>query len=267
MEVAMKKPSAPDEKRRVDAIINEHLDQRRRAADRVFAILLILQWVGCNIAVLFVTPQSCIGNSSSINIHVWSSLTFGTMLTVYPVLLATYRSGRPLTRHVIAFAQIGWSTLLIHVTGGRIETHLHVFGALVFLAFYRDWKVLLTATVIVALDNFVRSIGLPQCVVGVVNGSAWCWLNLSGWALFENALLAAACFRGLPIIGLTANSMKGDRERFLDAGMDALTKNPIQPDELLRTISRILHPADCIHRHPRRHERQAGESMTGGAST
>ena len=34
------------------------------------------------------------------------------------------------------------SALLIHLTGGRIETHFHVFGSLAILAFYRDWRVL-----------------------------------------------------------------------------------------------------------------------------
>jgi hypothetical protein len=30
-----------------------------------------------------------------------------------------------------------WSALLIHLTGGRIETHFHVFGSLGILAGYR----------------------------------------------------------------------------------------------------------------------------------
>ena len=46
--------------------------------------------------------------------------------------------------------------LLIHLTGGRIETHFHVFGSLAFLAFYRDWRVLVPATVVVALDHLLR---------------------------------------------------------------------------------------------------------------
>ena len=42
----------------------------------------------------------------------------------------------------VAVAQMLWSGVLIHLTGGRIETHFHVFGSLAFLAFYRDWRVL-----------------------------------------------------------------------------------------------------------------------------
>ena len=58
--------------------------------------------------------------------------------------------------------------LLIHLTGGRIETHFHVFGSLAFLAFYRDWRVLVPATVVVALDHMLRGFFWPQSVYGVL---------------------------------------------------------------------------------------------------
>ena len=35
---------------------------------------------------------------------------------------------------MIAAAQMLIGALLIHLTGGRIETHFHVFGSLAFLA-------------------------------------------------------------------------------------------------------------------------------------
>lgn len=51
-----------------------------------------------------------------------------------PILLAIFRPGTVLTRDVIAALQMLSSALLIHLTGGRIETHFHVFGSLAFLA-------------------------------------------------------------------------------------------------------------------------------------
>ncbi len=43
-----------------------------------------------------------------------------------------------------------------------------------------------------------------------------------------------------PIIALTANAMKGDRERCLDAGMTDYMSKPLSSDKLLETLLRNL---------------------------
>src|SRR5678810_641409 len=86
---------------------------------------------------------------------------------------------------------------LIHLTGGRIETHFHVFGSLAFLAFYRDWTVLLTASRSVAADHLLRCLLWPESVYGISNPEWWRFLEHAFWVVFEDIVLIMACLRGL----------------------------------------------------------------------
>jgi len=47
----------------------------------------------------------------------------------------------------------------------------------------------------------------------------------------------------IPIVALTAHAMKGDRERCVEAGMDAYINKPIQAKELCETIEALVHDA------------------------
>src|SRR5436853_1366761 len=106
------------------------------------------------------------------------------MLSVPVMILALGRPGSWVTRQVVTVAQFSWSALLIHLTGGRIETHFHVFGSLAFIAFYRDWTLLLTGTVLVASDHLIRGIWWPESVYGISNPEWWRFLEHAFCVLF-----------------------------------------------------------------------------------
>ena len=172
---------------------DERMRERRARVDRMFAVLLVVQYLAGIGAALVVSPYAWEGKERVLHMHVWVAILAGAGIILLPVLLAFLRPGTALTRHVIAASQMLSSALLIHLTGGRIETHFHVFGSLAFLAFYLDWKVILTATVVVAGDHFARGIFWPESVYGVTNPEWWRFLEHAGWVAFENVFLIWAC--------------------------------------------------------------------------
>jgi PAS domain S-box-containing protein len=127
---------------------------------------------------------------------VWAALILGGLISAFPMVVATRNPGTRISRHTIAVGQALTSALLIHLTGGRIETHFHVFGSLAFLAMYRDWTVLVTASAVVAVDHCLRGIFWPQSVFGVLVTSQWRWVEHAVWVLFEDSFLVLSCLAG-----------------------------------------------------------------------
>ena len=182
---------------RASELREEHLRARRARVDRMFAVLLAIQYVAGIIGALTVSPYAWEGKVHVLHMHVWVAVLGGAGIAILPILLAIFRPGTTITRHVIAASQMLSSALLIHLTGGRIETHFHVFGSLAFLAFYLDWQVLLTATVVVAADHFLRGIFWPESVYGIANPEWWRFLEHAGWVVFEDVFLFWSCILGL----------------------------------------------------------------------
>ncbi len=52
--------------------------------------------------------------------------------------------------------------------------------------------------------------------------------------------VAGDAVRGIPVVALTAYSMKGDRERFLSAGLDDYVSKPVDVEELFMVMRRVL---------------------------
>ena len=175
--------------RRADALFAQEAEQVYVRRDRMFFWLLLAQWVFAIGLALVVSPLTWAGRISSIHIHLYAAVFLGGAINLPPLLLIRFRPGQALTRHAVAIAQILWSALLIHLTGGRIETHFHIFGSLAFLAFYRDWRVLVTATLVVALDHLLRGLYWPESIYGIVNPEWWRFLEHGFWVAFEDVVL------------------------------------------------------------------------------
>src|SRR5579884_2672869 len=182
---------------RSEQLVFEHKQRIYRQTSRLFTILMPIQWIASIVAALWISPRTWSGTVSHTHIHVWLAIFLGGAITALPVFLTLVRPCDAFTRHVVGVCQMLMSSLLIHLTGGRIETHFHVFGSLAFLAFYRDWTVLVSASVIVAADHLLRGLLWPQSVYGVSMIEPWRWVEHAGWVVFEDIFLIWSCRRSI----------------------------------------------------------------------
>jgi signal transduction histidine kinase len=189
---------------RSEALFQEHRQTAMAHTDRLMARLLIAQWVFAIGMALLLSPYTWEGRIRSPHIHVYAAVFLGGALSSLPVFLCLTRPGWFGTRVVVAVAQMLWSALLIHLSGGRIETHFHVFGSLAFLAFYRDIRVLVVATVVVASDHFVRGLFWPDSVYGIANPEWWRFLEHAFWVVFEDIVLVFGCLESTKQMRLVA---------------------------------------------------------------
>ena len=63
--------------------------------------------------------------------------------------------------------------------------------------------------------------------------------DMDGYTL-TTKIKTTPCFEQVPILALTANVMRGDREKTLEAGCDGYIQKPIDIDQLLKEIERFL---------------------------
>jgi len=184
-------------RRRAGELFAEQLRQIQTETGRLFLWLFIVQWLVAIVAAVTLSPYAWAGTSRSVHLHVYLAVFGGLAVNSLPIGLILFRPQWPVTRHVVAASQMLWSAIFVHLSGGRIETHFHIFGSLAFLTFYRDPKVLVTATLVVAADHLLLGFLDPLSVYGIVNPEWWRFLEHAGWVLFEDIVLIVGCRRQL----------------------------------------------------------------------
>ncbi|TGK01635.1 chemotaxis protein [Leptospira selangorensis] len=122
-----------------------------------------------------------------------SSITIATLASIGFFFLR----GQYILRILNAVLIMAWSGILIQSQFGRIEMHFHVFVALAFLLYYRDWKTLLPGALYIAvhhgLFSFCQSIGykISETPIIIFNyGNGWDIVLLHAiFVIFETGIL------------------------------------------------------------------------------
>ncbi|MGV3615234.1 MAG: two-component system sensor histidine kinase NtrB [Fimbriimonas sp.] len=187
----------PEYRARRDELYREHRTFVRRHTDRMFAIVMAIQYVAIVIGTLAFSPRTFSGATSAIHPHVWQGVGLGFLIAA-PVWWIAHRDrGAATSLLVVPVCQLLMSCLIIHLTGGRIESHFHVFVSLAFLTFYRDYRVFLPATLTVVIDHGVRGYFYPMSVYGMPYPDLARLLEHSAWVVFQDVFVVAASVRGV----------------------------------------------------------------------
>jgi two-component system, sensor histidine kinase and response regulator len=159
-----------------------------QTTDQMFAWLITFEWLAAMAAASLISPQ--IWPSENPLKLICGAAELAGLIYLLPLYLTLRSPGKAYTRHIVAIGQMLSPGLFIHLTGGGFETHFFIFGALAALASYRDVKILLSATAVVAIDHFAHGLQWIQSVFGATQGTAWHWIGFTAWVLFEDTILA-----------------------------------------------------------------------------
>src|SRR2546422_220557 len=104
--------SSRDQDQRAGVLLESFQRTIHCRTDRMFAVLMALQWIGGIVIALPVSPRTWIGDMGQVHLHVWAAVLLGGIIPALPVALALSMPGRPFPRHAIALGQMLSSALL-----------------------------------------------------------------------------------------------------------------------------------------------------------
>ncbi|MEW6446175.1 MAG: methyl-accepting chemotaxis protein [Pseudomonadota bacterium] len=143
------------------------------------------------LAVLWLCLLVCLAIA---DIHdTWMEVLFiGLPAALVPTALAKMTPGALLNRLAIGTAFMILSALSIHQMHGLIEMHFSIFVLLAFLLYYRDWRPILLAAIVIAIHHVVFDI-MQAASMGVYlfshrNGFDFVLLH-AAFVVFEASLL------------------------------------------------------------------------------
>ncbi|GGW84392.1 methyl-accepting chemotaxis protein [Alteromonas halophila] len=107
---------------------------------KIFRVVLVVQWL-IAIAIGLVTGELLV------------AFLFGIPIAVVPLVLSIQSPFSAFSRHAMGVGVQLMAALHIHQAFGLIEMHFEIFVLLAFISTFRDWKVVASSTLVVALHH------------------------------------------------------------------------------------------------------------------
>lgn len=111
-------------------------------AHKIFRWILVVQ-LGISILIGFITSD------------LLTAFLVGLPIVIIPIIFSLQQPNAVLSRHMIAVATQLMAALHIQQAYGMTEMHFEIFVVLAFLIFFRDWKVVVSCTLTVAVHHIL----------------------------------------------------------------------------------------------------------------
>jgi len=211
-----------------------------RKTDRNFVLLMLGQYLSMLLIAAFRTWTHNAPFGTDTNTLFVITLIAGGAVTSLAVFMGLNYPGNHVTRHVMAVGQMLMGSLLTYVFAGHAEIHFHTFLSLALLALYRDWKVLLTGTLVSIICYSLQILVLPELLLGLplmvtrvgATLGPWDWMTHICWILLATVFLLASVRQSAEQTRMIAqqqselitaeSTLQKERVRFFDLSVDML---------------------------------------------
>jgi methyl-accepting chemotaxis protein len=154
-------------------------------------ILLIVLW-GHFVLALLLTPvlPNLPHMDAFSGVPLWQAALGGALLSGTATLAYWLWAGQRIYRVVGGAALMGYSGLLIFISGGLTAMHFHVWIVLSFLLIYYDWLPIVVASAVIAVHHIAGKVLFPHYLFEM--GTSWSMVFTH--ALFVVVEAAVLCF-------------------------------------------------------------------------
>lgn len=109
-------------------------------AHKLFVAIILAQWVAA-IGIGIYTDTLML------------AIVAGTLMAGLPLVMIKAMPNESITRHVVGLATQLLTALHIHQSFGLIEVHFEIFTVLAILSVYRDWRIIASSVLLVAVHH------------------------------------------------------------------------------------------------------------------
>jgi PAS domain S-box-containing protein len=175
----------------------------------VFALLTNHTWAHATLEVLPILASACIATSGVVHRQIRTvAATVGLMTA---------------------------STVLVHLSGGKVEMHFHYFVAIAVISMYQEWLPFLLAVAFVVVSHGVIGTLLPNVIYNHSDATAHPWT----WAFIHGGFVLAQC--AVLLVGWRLNEQQRARA---EQATETMRHREEQQREIIENMNDAIYIVD-----------------------